>query len=141
MSQAVTEVEKQLSVLRILGNIIWFIGGGLLMGLGWWIVGVIMFISIIGIPWGRACFVIGKFSFLPFGKEIVDREKVTGQADIGTGSLGTLGNIVWFIFGGIWLALGHIISAVAYCLTIIGIPLVYSILSWPRFLCFLLVSR
>lgn len=50
-------------MLRTLGNIIWFLCGGIVMGLAWWLVGVLAFISIIGIPWGRACFVIGNFSF------------------------------------------------------------------------------
>ncbi len=54
-------------MLRTLGNIIWFLCGGIVMGLAWWLVGVLAFISIIGIPWGRACFVIGNFSFWPFG--------------------------------------------------------------------------
>mgnify|MGYP000532972689 CR=1 FL=1 len=82
--------------MRTLGNIIWFILGGFLMGLGWYLVGLIAFISIIGIPWGKACFVIVSFSFFPFGKEPVSRSH-NGQSDIGTGALGTVGNIIWFV--------------------------------------------
>lgn len=65
---------------------------------------------------------IGNFSFFPFGKEAISRDELTQQQDIGTGGLGLLGNIIWFIFAGLWLALGHVISAVLCFITIIGIP-------------------
>lgn len=92
------------------------------MGLAWWIVGIVAYVSIIGIPWGKACFVIGQFSFFPFGREAIDRKELKQQGDIGTGVLGTLGNVVWFILAGIWLALGHVACALANFLTILGIP-------------------
>src|SRR5690606_40496172 len=63
--------------MRTLGNILWFVLGGVIMGLGWWLAGAIAFISIIGIPWARSCFVIGRFSFFPFGQEAIDREELT----------------------------------------------------------------
>lgn len=109
-------------MLRIIGNVIWFVLGGVMMGLMWWFFGLLAFISIIGIPWGRVCFVIGNFSFFPFGHEAVARDELTNRKDIGTGSLGLIGNVIWFIFAGIWLAIGHIMSAVACFVTIIGIP-------------------
>ncbi|EGQ7976682.1 YccF domain-containing protein [Vibrio cholerae] len=109
-------------MLRTLCNIIWFLCGGIVMGLAWWLVGVLAFISIIGIPWGRACFVIGNFSFWPFGYEAISRDELTDQTDIGTSGFGVLGNIIWFILAGFWLAVGHILSAVACFITIIGIP-------------------
>ena len=59
--------------MSLIGNIMWFILGGAVMGLGWWIVGLLAYLSIIGIPWGKACFVIGQFAFMPFGKEAVSR--------------------------------------------------------------------
>ena len=108
--------------MRTLGNIIWFLFGGIVMGLAWWLFGILAFISIIGIPWGRACFVMGTFSFFPFGKEAIDREELTNNRDIGTGAFGIIGNILWFFFAGIWLAIGHITSAIACFITIIGIP-------------------
>jgi uncharacterized membrane protein YccF (DUF307 family) len=108
--------------MRAIGNLIWFVFGGFIMGLAWWAVGLLAFLSIVGIPWGKACFVIGQFTFLPFGREAVNRKVVTGSGDIGTGLLGALGNIVWFILAGWWLALGHVVSAVACFVTIIGIP-------------------
>lgn len=109
-------------MIRTLGNILWFVLGGIIMGLGWWLAGVIAFISIIGIPWARSCFMIGRFSFFPFGKEAIDREELTQRADLGTGGLGCLGNIIWFVLFGWWLMLGHLLSAVAQAITIIGIP-------------------
>lgn len=109
-------------MLRGLLNILWFVLGGLVMALGWWLAGLIMAISIVGLPWARACFVMGQFSLLPFGREAVDREMLTGQEDIGTGALGLLGNILWFVLAGWWLALGHVSAAIANFITIIGIP-------------------
>ncbi|CAE6946340.1 YccF domain-containing protein [Vibrio sp. B1FLJ16] len=108
--------------MRTLGNIIWFVLGGVFMGLLWWFFGILAFISIIGIPWGRACFVMGNFSFFPFGKEAISRDTLTNEMDIGTSPLGVIGNIIWFVFAGIWLAIGHLVSAVACFVTIIGIP-------------------
>ena len=109
-------------MLNALGNVIWLVCGGLLMGLAWWVVGLIAFVSIVGIPWGRACFVIGKLCFLPFGRAVADRSVVTGKNDVGTGALGVIGNVVWFLLFGLWLAIGHLVSAVLCFVTIIGIP-------------------
>ncbi|EGQ8921285.1 TPA: YccF domain-containing protein [Vibrio parahaemolyticus] len=108
--------------MRTLGNIIWFLFGGVFMGLMWWLFGILAFISIIGIPWGRACFVMGNFSFFPFGKEAISRDELTNEMDIGTSPLGVIGNVLWFVFAGLWLAIGHILSAAACFVTIIGIP-------------------
>jgi uncharacterized membrane protein YccF (DUF307 family) len=108
--------------MRAIGNFLWFTLGGVFMGLLWWLVGLIAFVSIVGIPWGRACMVIGNFTFFPFGREAINRKELTQEDDLGTGTLGLLGNIVWFLLAGIWLALGHVVSAVACFFTIIGIP-------------------
>ena len=108
--------------LSTIGNIFWFIFGGAVMGLGWWLAGLLCFLSIIGIPWGRACFVIGGFAFFPFGRDAVDREDLTRRGDLGTGTLGFLGNVIWFVVVGVWLAIGHLVSALACFVTIIGIP-------------------
>ena len=108
--------------MSTIGNILWFIFGGVLMGLGWWVAGVLCAITIVGLPWAKACFVIGQFAFFPFGKEAVSRSVVHGVDDVGTGVLGTIGNVLWFIFAGLWLALGHLASALACFVTIIGIP-------------------
>jgi len=108
--------------MNLILNILWFILGGFISGLGWVLAGVIMAISIVGIPWVRSCFMLAGFSFWPFGRDIVARDQLTGREDLGTGTLGTLGNIVWFILCGWWLAIWHITAAIALALTIIGIP-------------------
>jgi uncharacterized membrane protein YccF (DUF307 family) len=108
--------------MKAIGNFIWFVFGGILMGLGWYVAGLIMFVTVIGIPWGKSCFVIGTFTFFPFGKEAISRKDLTGQEDVGTGAMGMLGNVVWFLLAGWWLAIGHLCSALVSCITIIGIP-------------------
>ena len=81
--------------MSTIGNIIWILLGGIWMSIGWVIAGVIMYVTVIGIPWGRSCFVIARFTLFPFGHEAVPRRVVTGQEDLGTGTAGLLGNIVW----------------------------------------------
>ncbi|WP_442783211.1 YccF domain-containing protein [Collimonas fungivorans] len=108
--------------MRAILNFLWFVLGGVFMGLGWWLAGAVAFLTIVGIPWGKACFVIGQFTFFPFGREAVSRKELNNRDDIGTGSLGLVGNILWFVFAGIWLAIGHVLSAIACFITIIGIP-------------------
>lgn len=109
-------------MIKLIGNILWFLLGGVLMGLAWWFVGLIACITIIGIPWGKACFVMGQFSFFPFGKEAVSRKLVNQEGDIGTSGFGIVGNIIWFVFAGFWLAIGHIVSALMCFIIIVGIP-------------------
>ncbi|WP_290919973.1 YccF domain-containing protein [Halodesulfovibrio sp.] len=109
-------------MLKIIMNILWLFLGGLQMALGWLIAGIIMIISIVGIPWARSCFVIAKFTLWPFGKEVVNRYDINGCHDIGTGCLGVVGNIIWFVVAGLWLAIGHLFFAFANFITIIGIP-------------------
>ncbi|MBS1157835.1 MAG: hypothetical protein H6R15_254 [Proteobacteria bacterium] len=108
--------------MRVIGNFLWFILGGFFMGLAWWLVGLLAFLSIVGIPWGKACLVIGQFAFFPFGKEAISRQELNAADDIGTGGLGLLGNIIWFVVAGWWLAIGHVISALFCFVTLIGIP-------------------
>ena len=108
--------------MRTIGNVLWFIFGGLFMGLGWWLAGLLCAITIVGLPWAKSCFVIGQFAFLPFGKEAISRDALTGTEDVGTGPLGMLGNVLWFIVAGDWLAIGHVATALACFVTIIGIP-------------------
>ena len=104
------------------GNFLWFILGGFVMGLLWWLAGLLAYLSIVGIPWGQSCFVIGSLAFFPFGKETINRQELSGKSDIGTGGAGLLGNIIWFLLVGIWLAICHVISAIASFISIIGIP-------------------
>lgn len=109
-------------MIRFVLNILWFICGGLVTGLGWLLAGVLLAITIVGLPYAGAAWRIAGFAFWPFGKEIVSREILTGRHDLGTGPLGFLLNVVWFVLAGWWLALGHVLVAVAEAITIIGIP-------------------
>jgi uncharacterized membrane protein YccF (DUF307 family) len=108
--------------MNIFLNILWLVLGGIWMGIGWYLAGVLMFLTVVGIPWARACFLIGSLAFWPFGKEVVNRRELTGRDDIGTGTLGLVGNVLWFVLAGVWLAIGHVLAAAANFVTIIGIP-------------------
>jgi uncharacterized membrane protein YccF (DUF307 family) len=111
--------------MNLILNLLWFILGGVWMGLAWLFAGVLMIITIVGIPWVGAAFNIASFSFWPFGRMAVDRRLLTGREDIGTGPLGLIGNIVWFLLAGWWLAIGHLTLALALAVTIIGIPFAF----------------
>lgn len=108
--------------MSAIGNFLWFVMGGIITGLIWWIYGTIAFVSIIGIPWGRACFMLGNLAFFPFGREVISRKTLNGRDDIGTGALGTVGNIIWFVVAGVWIAFAHVLCGVVNACTIIGIP-------------------
>jgi uncharacterized membrane protein YccF (DUF307 family) len=101
--------------VRLLLNLIWLVFGGLWLGLGYAVVALVMFILIITIPFGIAAARMALFCLWPFGRTLVRRP------DAGAGSL--IGNVIWFVLAGWWLALGHLVSGIAMCLTIIGIPL------------------
>lgn len=106
-------------------NLVWFVFGGFVMGVGWWVIGIVMALSIVGLPWARACFVFGGFCFFPFGRQAIDRRELTGKGDLGTGAVGFLGNVIWFCVAGLPLAIGHLASAAANFATIIGIPFAF----------------
>jgi len=114
-----------MSPISVLLNLLWIIFGGLWMAAGWMIAALIMAITIIGLPWTRAAFNIGLYTLLPFGQRAVCRAEY-GQHDLGTGPLGVLGNILWLILAGWWLALGHLITAIMLAITIVGIPFAWA---------------
>jgi uncharacterized membrane protein YccF (DUF307 family) len=126
-----------MSPIAILLNLLWLVFGGLWMAVGWGIAAVVMAITIIGLPWSRAAFNIAVYTLLPFGQKAVSRAEYSGQRDVGTGPLGDLGNIVWLVLAGWWLALGHAIAAIILAVTIIGIPFAWAHLKlagialWP----------
>src|SRR5215472_10905283 len=111
-----------MSPMSLLLNLLWIVFGGLWMAVGWLVAAVIMAITIIGLPWARAAFNIAVYTLLPFGSRAVNRYDVTGQDDVGTGPLGVIGNLIWLILAGWWLALGHLVFAILYAITIIGLP-------------------
>jgi len=119
--------------VTLLLNILWIVLGGAWMALGWLIAAAIMAVSIIGLPWARAAFTMAGYSLLPFGFQAMDRETAFGDSSIGTGPLGTLGNLIWLLVAGWWLALGHLISAILLALTIIGLPFAWAHLKLAGF--------
>jgi uncharacterized membrane protein YccF (DUF307 family) len=108
--------------MRTIGNIIWFVCGGLWSGMIWYVAGLLAALSIVGLPWARACFLLGRFTLWPFGREVVDRRMVTGRSDLGTGWIGFLGNAIWFLCVGWTVAVAHLAGALASAVTIIGLP-------------------
>ena len=126
-----------MSPMSLLLNLLWIVFGGLEMAVGWIVAAVIMAITIIGLPWARAAFNIAVYTLLPFGQTAVSRADYTGHEDLGTGPLGTLGNIIWLILAGWWLALGHLLFATGLAITIIGLPFAWAHLKlaglglWP----------
>jgi len=126
-----------MSPMSLLLNLLWIVFGGLWMAVAWLVAAVIMAITIIGLPWARAAFNIAVYTLLPFGQTAVSRDAYTGHQDLGTGPLGILCNIIWFIFAGWWLALGHILFALGNAITIIGLPFAWAHLKlaglalWP----------
>ena len=112
--------------VSIILNILWILIGGAWMAFGWLVAAVIMAITIIGLPRARAAFNIAVYTLLPFGSRAVRRDEITGVPDIGTGPFGVIGNIIWFVLAGWWLALGHLITAVLLAITIIGIPFAWA---------------
>lgn len=113
-------------------NLIWILLGGLAAAVGWAIAAVIMAITIIGIPWARAAFNIAIYTLLPFGQTAVSRQDVMGQGDVGTGLLGFIGNLIWLVLAGWWLALIHVVLALAFAITIIGLPFAWAHLKLAR---------
>jgi uncharacterized membrane protein YccF (DUF307 family) len=101
--------------MRLLLNIVWLVFGGLVLAFGYAVAALVMFVLIITIPFGVAAARMALFCVWPFGRALVKKP------DAGAGSL--IGNVIWFILAGWWLALGHLVTGVAMCITIIGIPL------------------
>ena len=126
-----------MSFFSLLLNVLWIVFGGFYMAAAWLLASVIMAITIIGIPWARAAFNIGSYTLLPFGRKAVSRAEYSDQHDLGTGPFGLLGNIIWLVLAGWWLALAHLITAILLAVTIIGIPFAWAHLKlagialWP----------
>ena len=101
--------------MRTLLNVIWLVLSGFWLALGYAVAGVLMFLLIITIPFGIASFRLAAYVLWPFGRTVVRRPDAGGAS--------TIGNIVWFILVGLWMAIAHVVLGVALCLTLIGIPL------------------
>lgn len=101
--------------MKTLLNLVWLLLAGVWLFVEYMVFGLLWCLTILGIPFGIACFRIGGYALWPFGREAIRKPTA------GAGS--ALGNLVWFLFGGIWLAIGHAVVGVVLCATIIGIPL------------------
>ncbi|WP_141362189.1 YccF domain-containing protein [Glutamicibacter uratoxydans] len=102
-------------LVRGILNIIWLIFGGLWLALGYVLAGIICCLLIVTIPFGIASFRIAGYALWPFGRTVVDRGRV--------GAFSTIGNVIWVLVAGIWIAIGHILTAIPMFVSIIGIPL------------------
>ena len=100
--------------MRTLLNLLWLFLCGIWLAMGYVLAGLIMYVLVITIPFGIASFRMANYVLWPFGRTIVARP--------GAGSPSTFGNIIWFVLAGVWIAIGHIVTGLALCLTIIGIP-------------------
>ena len=114
--------------MRTLLNLIWLIFGGFWLALGYFAAGLLACILIVTIPFGIASFRMASYALWPFGRTVVSKPTA------GVGS--ALGNVVWFIVAGIWLAIGHVTTAIAQALTIVGIPLAIANVKMIPITCF-----
>lgn len=101
--------------MSLIGNILWIVFGGLFIFLHYLVAGVLMCLTIVGIPFGIQVIKMAQLSLLPFGRDVVDRGR-------GSGCLSVIMNILWLVLGGIWIALHHLVWALILGITIIGIP-------------------
>jgi uncharacterized membrane protein YccF (DUF307 family) len=101
--------------MRTLLNLIWLVLAGFWLALGYFLAGIVCCVLIVTIPFGIAAFRIGVFALWPFGKTVVRKPSA--------GVMSTIGNVIWLLVAGLWLAIGHLLSGIALCVTIIGIPL------------------
>jgi uncharacterized membrane protein YccF (DUF307 family) len=123
--------------VSLLLNVLWIVFGGWYMAVLWLVAAVLMAITIVGLPWSRAAFNMAWYTLLPFGQTVVSRADYTGVENLGTGPLGFLGNLLWLVFFGWWIALAHVGTAVVLGITIIGLPFAWAHLKlallalWP----------
>jgi len=121
-----------MSPVSLLLNVLWIVCGGLWLAAGWVVAAIIMAITIIGLPWAKAALNIAIYTLLPFGYTVVDKPPGTFG-----GLFALIGNIIWLVLAGWWLALGHLIAAILLAITIIGLPFAWAHLKlagislWP----------
>jgi len=114
-TQAGLKNEIMTDLVRGILNVIWLVFGGLWLALGYVLAGIICCLLIVTIPFGIASFRIAGYALWPFGRTVIDRGPV--------GAFSALGNVIWVIFAGIWIAIGHVVTAIPMFVSIVGIPL------------------
>lgn len=126
-----------MNAISLILNVLWIVTGGIWAALGWLLAALIMAVTIVGLPWARSAVTIASYSFMPFGRRAVRRDEFRGREDLGSGPLGWIGNAVWLVLAGWWLALGHVALAIGLAITLIGIPFAWAHLKlamislWP----------
>ena len=115
--------------IKLLLNLIWFFLAGLWLAISYFVAGIIACIFIITIPFGVASFRMASYALWPFGRTVVEPET-------GVGATSTIGNVIWFVVAGLWLAIGHLTTAFFQAVTIIGIPLALANLKMIPVSCF-----
>ncbi|MFI7587579.1 YccF domain-containing protein [Spongisporangium articulatum] len=100
--------------MRLVLNLVWLVVSGFWLAVGYALAGLLMCVLVVTIPFGIASFRLANFVLWPFGRELADRP--------GAGAPSTIGNVLWFLLAGLWIAIAHVLAGVALCLTIIGIP-------------------
>lgn len=110
--------EARETLMSLILNILWLVLGGLAMAFGWLVAAALMAITIVGLPWAPAALRIAAYTLLPFGQTV--------QNNPDAGTLSVIGNILWFILAGWWLALSHLVLALALAITIIGLPFAWA---------------
>ena len=101
--------------MKFLGNIFWLLFGGIIIAIIYFMVGLVICVSIIGIPFGVQLFKLGSYALWPFGRELVDRPNEPGCLSVGM-------NLIWILFGWWEIALLHLVFGLLFCITIVGIP-------------------
>ncbi|PID63675.1 MAG: hypothetical protein CSB44_01010 [Gammaproteobacteria bacterium] len=114
--------------MRLILNLIWLLFGGFWLALGYLFFGLLAFLPIITIPFGIASLRMARYALWPFGRSVVMKPTA--------GTASTLGNVIWFLIAGLWLAIGHVTTAIAQAITIIGIPLALANLKMIPVTCF-----
>lgn len=107
-------------MLRLLLNLLWIICGGFVTALGYFLGGVILCLTVVGIPFGVQCMKLAGVALMPFGKDVRD-----DPAAPGSGVLGTVMNVLWFLVAGLWIALAHVAHAIPLAVSIVGLPFAY----------------
>ena len=126
-----------MTAFSLLLNILWILFGGLWMAAGWALAGVIMAITIIGLPWTGVAFKFALYALVPFGRHAVPDHDLTADGRSDRGALSMIRNLVWLLLAGWWLALGHVLTAIPWAIIIIGIPFAWAHLKlaglalWP----------
>ena len=118
--------ESEITPVSLFLNVLWLICGGVAAALGWFLAALILAVTIIGLPWARAAFDIGFYTLWPFGVRAAPAGVIAPEEEIFGGALSTVGNIIWLVLAGWWLAAGHLFAALLFAITIIGLPFAWA---------------